>query len=225
MEKSSLVRARFQLKKGIYDDGETIDVLNISKYAKKYFWEFGDDQISTEFSPSFTTHLNDLTRKKITISLHVIGENGNIDTFKSSVLVCKRLLVDFCITRIDEELRKTIVEENGKSTFLFPTIGPIREVRGWSPDSHRLPIQKISKNFKVPFKYNRMGCSTIALNDENWYLRLSTLTENSSTPIFLYDLRFNPSKIPYKAIGANLYSFTISDDQIEIDITFQYEKD
>lgn len=220
METSSKVAARFLLKKEIYDDGESIDFFNTSENAKKFFWEFGDDHISTEHSPIFTASLNSEKFKKISITLHAYGENGHIDTFEKSVLVCKRILSDFSITQISEQIRSKITEVEGRDTLLLVFFGPVSEVRGWSPESHRLPVRFFSKLTQMPFRFNLEKRTTTVMSNEEWYLRISSQVNDSSTPIFLNEFRFFPPKQRAIKINEHQNKFILKDELMEVEVDF-----
>ncbi|PKP38829.1 MAG: hypothetical protein CVT98_04705, partial [Bacteroidetes bacterium HGW-Bacteroidetes-15] len=191
---SSKIKASFEIQKEIFDDGEAICFENTSEDAQRFYWELGNEMHSIEKDPIISIDLAEEISKTVPITLHAYCGEGYFDSFTKSVIVSKRILLDFRITKMVDELRSSIAMAEGKKTYLLGHIGPVKEVDGWSPLDHALPKRPFNKYIHLPYTFNLGEWHTIAMNNEEWYLRLSTIIEGERVPRYLKEFRFNPTK-------------------------------
>jgi hypothetical protein len=222
MEPVSKIRASFRLEKEFYDDGEIISVVNTTKNAFSFYWEIGDEVNYTDKDPVFSTNLKEDLTKTISIALHVYGGDGEFDSCNKTIKVSKRIFVDFAITQMSKDLRSTIVVDEKEMTYLVAFIGPVSNVDGWSPQNHALPLRSFSKNIQLPYDFNLGQWQAIAMNNEEWYLRLSTQVNGQRVPQFLKEFRFNPTKEKSILVDKRINKFVLADDQMEVEILFEY---
>ena len=153
MSPYSETKAKFQIQKEVYDDGETIELQNTSENAQSFVWIIGDEELITDSNPVLEYSLNGETSKTIPVALEVYGKNGEFNRFESEIKVGSRIFKGFAIQSMTNELRGKIVMENNKRTTLVSCLGLIGEVDGWSPPHHYLPEVDFSKYVKLPFKF------------------------------------------------------------------------
>ena len=224
MSPYSETKAKFQIQKEVYDDGETIELQNTSENAQSFVWIIGDEELITDSNPVLEYSLNGETSKTIPVALEVYGKNGEFNRFESEIKVGSRIFKGFAIQSMTNELRGKIVMENNKRTTLVSCLGLIGEVDGWSPPHHYLPEVDFSKYVKLPFKFESEKTPKIAMNNEEWYLRLSTRLDGQRTPIFLKEFKFNPARATLCNKSKSPLSFIISDEEMTIEVFFSYEK-
>lgn len=222
MEPVSKIIANFRVQKEFYDDGEIIGVFNTTENASSFYWEIGDEVNYTDKDPIFSINLKEDLTKTIPIALHVYGGDGEFDSCNKKIKVSKRILVDFTIIQMSKDLRRTIAVDEKEKTNLVAFIGPVSNVDGWSPQNHALPLRPFSKNIQLPYDFNLGEWQTIAMNNEEWYLRLSTQVNGQRVPQFLKEFRFNPTKEKSILVDNRFNKFILADDQMEVEILFEY---
>ena len=223
MSPLSETKAKFQIQKEVYDDGETIELVNTSKNAQSFVWIIGDDELITDSNPVLEYNLNGETSKTIPVALEVYGKNGEFNRFESEIKIGSRIFKGFAIHSITNELRGKIAAEDKKRTTLVTCLGPVNEVDGWSPPHHFLPEVDFSKYVKLPFKFESEKTPKIGMNNDEWYLRLSTRLDGQRTPIYLKEFRFNPARAIISNKSKSPLSFILSDEEMTIEVFFSYE--
>lgn len=217
--------AEFDIPKDLYEDGEPVEVVNLSRNAVHYEWTFGSFEQTTAENPVFLLKEIPGMGVTTTITLKAIGLDGDFDVTTKKCHISKRIFFDMVITKMTDQFREKIPEHDQQETSLIIYTGKVNEPLEWIEPDQTFPPKKISRAVEVPWRLWIVGWPDFAMDNDTWFLRISCQGKSPADRIMLKEFYFNPLEIEYEPHQLNpetLRKFEVGDDEIAIDILFTH---